>query len=190
VELVDEDQQFAAEFDRVFPQYRAIVIDWITSFPKDFPKPEEGSEEVALTNEDLTPDDKLKLDYGKVMRAIDGEVNLRHKYGHLPTMAETMLGSPLAASYNERMNSVAKQLMPPYRTRIGHGEFEMCVVLRMNSDFMAYMKEHHPELVCKPEAPKMEPRKQQPTLASIFNTPTKGASATSTSASASMSPAL
>lgn len=180
VVVVTEDQQFAAEFDRVFPQYRAIVIDWIKSFPGDFPNPAEGSEEVALTNEDLTPDDKMKLDYGKVMKAVSGEVNSFHKYGHLPAMAETMLGSPLAASYNERMNSVAKQLMPPYRTRIGYEEFEMCVVLRMNRDFMAYMRDQHPELLCdKVETQRTEPRMLQPTLAGIFKTPTKGTSASS-----------
>ena len=67
-------------------------------------------------------------------------------YGHLPKMAEKLLGSPHAASHAEIMNSAGKLLMPAGRTFLGDDELEIRVFLRMNKKFMMYMKKYYPQV--------------------------------------------
>jgi hypothetical protein len=45
------------------------------------------------------------------------------------------------ASYVERMNSAAKLIMGSGRTLLSEEELGMLVVLRMNREFMAFMKQ-------------------------------------------------
>lgn len=55
------------------------------------------------------------------------------------------LGALNAESYNERVNSVAKQVLTDGNTLLSDEEIEMLVVLRMNESFMRHMREHNSE---------------------------------------------
>ena len=63
--------------------------------------------------------------------------------GYLPPLSETLLGSMLASSYVERVNSQAKLVMTTGRTLVAADELAMVVMLRINRRFMAYMKEKY-----------------------------------------------
>ena len=63
--------------------------------------------------------------------------------GVLPDLALAYIGANLASSFCERVNSAAKLIMTHDRTTLGNKHLEMLCVLRMNRDFIAWMREHH-----------------------------------------------
>jgi len=69
------------------------------------------------------------------------------KLGYLVAMAFAYTGDNIASSFCERMNSAAKNVLTDSRTLLDARELEMVVVLRINRDFMVYMKENHPGVV-------------------------------------------
>ena len=73
--------------------------------------------------------DLLQLDLGELYRrfcTFDEAGKL--PYGMLPFMALAHLGSDLAASYVERVNSVARDVMPEGSTLLGDLPLEMFTV--------------------------------------------------------------
>ena len=73
----------------------------------------------------------------------------RKKYGWLPKMAtcsKGSIGSLLASSFCERINSCANQVLTLGNTLLSDGEREKLVICRMNEDFIVFMRQHYPEV--------------------------------------------
>jgi len=73
----------------------------------------------------------------------------RKKYGWLPKMAtcsKGSIGSLLASSFCERINSCANQVLTLGNTLLSDGEMEKLVMCRMNEDFIVFMRQHYPEV--------------------------------------------
>ena len=71
------------------------------------------------------------------------------KYGWLTNMAtcpKGSIGSLLASSLCERINSCANQVLTLRNTLFGHGEMEKLVMCRMNRDFMVLMRKNYPQV--------------------------------------------
>ena len=74
----------------------------------------------------------------------------RKKYGWLPKMAtcsKGSIGSLLASSFCERINSCANQVLTLGNTLLSDGEMEKLVMCRMNEDFIVFMRQQYPEVV-------------------------------------------
>ena len=89
------------------------------------------------------------VDMGKVMKHLClGPDPNRELYGFLPKMATTSqgsIGALPASSYAERVNSVANQILTVGNSVLGPDEINKVVVLRMNREFMKYMRQDHPK---------------------------------------------
>jgi len=73
----------------------------------------------------------------------------RRKYGWLPKMAtcsKGSIGSLLAASFCERTNSCANQVLTLGNSLLGDSEMEKLVMCRMNQDFIGFMRKNYPEV--------------------------------------------
>ena len=73
----------------------------------------------------------------------------RSKYGWLPKMAtcsKESIGSLLASSSCERINSSANQVLTLGNNLLGDGWMEKVVMCRMNRDFMVFMRESYPQV--------------------------------------------
>ena len=66
------------------------------------------------------------------------------KFGVLPQMARAYIGRLNASSFNERVNSCAKDIMDPQRTSMNERLMEYSTILRINKAFMDYV---HAELM-------------------------------------------
>ena len=132
---------YGAEFDRVFKNYRAycLDIDWRIKFPDLFKdKPE--MYEIDLLR------DLFEADMGIIITEMKTSDPLREKFGYLPYMPTGSLGSigaVLASSFAERINSGENLVFTKGNTLQGDEEINMLVVLRMNRDFMKYMRQYH-----------------------------------------------
>ena len=85
----------------------------------------------------------MPMQLGVVLKNITDQPNYTLLYGYLPLLSETLLGSMLASSYVERVNSQAKLVMTTGRTLLAADELENVVMLRMNREFMLHMKEKY-----------------------------------------------
>ena len=98
----------------------------------------------------IEPLDLWDADMGKVIKLVFIDADPTGTvFGYLPQMATTSrgsIGAYLAASFCERINSAANQVVTKGNTLLSDAEVSMLVVLRMNRRFMAYMREHHPEV--------------------------------------------
>ena len=83
------------------------------------------------------------MQLGVVLKNIMDQPNYTLLYGYLPLLLETLLGSMLASSYVELVNSQAKLVMTTGRTLLAADELENVVMLRMNREFMLHMKEKY-----------------------------------------------
>lgn len=80
----------------------------------------------------------------------DNQVKYQGKYyekleqsgdcGHLPRMARCYVGANLSEGFCERMLSVANQVMSTGNTLLSSEHLKKLVILRMNRDFMEYMR--------------------------------------------------
>jgi len=73
----------------------------------------------------------------------------RSKYGWSPKMAtcsKGSIGSLVASSFCERINSCANQVLTFGKTLLGDGEMENSVMCRMNRDFMVFMRKNYPQV--------------------------------------------
>ena len=67
----------------------------------------------------------------------------KKEYGHLPAMARCYAGANLSESFCERIISCANQVMTKGNTLLDDDELQMIVMLRMNRQFMEYMRREH-----------------------------------------------
>jgi hypothetical protein len=134
IELTEEEQ-LGEEFDQVILKWLALNIDWLVEFP-ELRKLGKANNKLDLLS------DLMQLDIGPLyekfctpLQGLQGECM---QYGLLPFMALANLGSDLAASYVERVNSAAKDVMPDGSTLLNDLPLEMFTILRMNADFIDY----------------------------------------------------
>lgn len=129
------------EFDKHYKAYRRrmAAIDW----REEFPEMELPDGELDLIN------DLVSCDITRILDKLVVEDPDRSKYGFLPLMAtgfKGSLGSLLASSFAERINSAANLILTDGNTLLSPGELSMIVVLRMNRRFMEYMRKYYGHL--------------------------------------------
>ncbi len=122
------------EANNAWRAWRKLVVDWQSEFP-----------EVKMgTPVDLAYD-LLHLNLGNIYKRLEG----MPQYGHLPSMAAYsvgQLGCLNAESFCERCISAANLVLTEGNTLLGDEELEMLVVLRMNREFMEFMRERYNHL--------------------------------------------
>ena len=90
--------------------------------------------------------DLMNLNPGEVYKKLESSDPERSKYGLIPHMASGSKGCISflpAASFCERVNSVAKDVMTDAHLLMKHDALEMMVVLQMNHEFMEFMIKKH-----------------------------------------------
>ena len=135
--IVDRREQLRGEFARVFKAFRVACsnLDWHTLFP-----------DLDLPERINVLDDLLTADLGVVYKSLIASDPGRKKYGYLPRMAthsRASVGSLLASSFCERINSAANLIVTKGNTLLSDEEIDMCTTLRMNKGFMSFMREHY-----------------------------------------------
>mmetsp|Transcript_19043 Transcript_19043/g.39188 ORF Transcript_19043/g.39188 Transcript_19043/m.39188 type:complete len:154 (+) Transcript_19043:407-868(+) len=91
---------------------------------------------------DITLDDYRKFPVGEVYLSLEKE----GVYGHLPVMARAgagSIGTLTSESYCERCFSAANIIMDDGNALLGKDSVEHLVILRMNKNFMNYMRDNH-----------------------------------------------
>jgi hypothetical protein len=104
----------------------------------------EGKDPAALD----TVADLMPLDVGKLYRKIE-KMDLRRYYGHIPRMASSsigQIGALNAESFCERSLRCAGHVLDEGNTLLDDAELEMLVVLRMNREFMEFMRTNYNHL--------------------------------------------
>ena len=120
----------------------------------------QGKDAAALD----TVADLMPLDVGKIYRQIKETDTDRRLYGYIPLMAACsygQIGALNAESFCERVLRCAGHVLTEGNTVLSDEELEMLVVLRMNREFMEYMRKHYNHLtrdhfgktVVSPDAP-------------------------------------
>eukprot|EP00664_Eupelagonemidae_sp_cell27_P000382 gene382-9428_t len=125
-------QDCLAEGRKSFKAWRRLQIDWPAQYPDAKLAP--PLDAVA----DLMP-----LDIGQLMQSIQKSDPERKVYGWLPLMAScsyAQLGALNAESFCERILRCAGHVLTEGNTLLDDEELEMLVVLRMNRDFMEWMR--------------------------------------------------
>ena len=133
VEEVGAEVAALQEAKRVLKAWKKYTVDWRALYPELKDKTE-----LDLT-EDLMP-----IDIGKLYTQLDALD--RGQLGWIPVMASSsvgQLGALSAESYCERILSCANNVVVSGNTLLGDAELEMLVVLRMNKEFMQFMREHY-----------------------------------------------
>jgi hypothetical protein len=120
------------EFDLAFSNWCDFASDipFLTKYPSEL----EGKEEAQL---DLV-DDLLKLDIAPLY--VEAESSNTPPMFMLPMLARQRLGENMAASYCERMNSIAKDILDEGHSLLNDAELEGMVILRMNRTFMKHVR--------------------------------------------------
>ena len=139
VEVVAAEAAALEEARRVLKNWKKYTVDWVSLFAhlKDMKKDNQSL--------DLT-EDLMKLDIGKVYGQIEAMDTARVQFGWIPTMASSsvgQIGALSAESYCERILSCANNVITKGNTLLGDEELEMIVVLRMNREFMQFMRTHY-----------------------------------------------
>ena len=111
------------------------LIEW----PKIFPELKLSKEYSAV--------DLLDVDVCVIIQKLLNDDGDGTKYGFLPYMAthsRASVGSLLASSFAERINSAANLILTKGNTLLSPEEIDMCTTLRINRDFMKFMRMHYP----------------------------------------------
>jgi len=135
------------EFKRVFPNWFGLVVDWKGEFP------EANLKDVDLLH-DLIDIDLGRL-YHKLITKVDPD---RSRFGFLPLMAgccDGQIGALNAESFAERVISGANLVMTNGSTLLGDKRLEKLVVLRMNREFMEFMRREYAEEIANTQPFKM-----------------------------------
>lgn len=138
----EAEEQFRKDFDRHWKAYniRSQSIDW-TQVP-GVSKPEDR----AMIWKDL-----WSADMSYVMKKFFlDDKECEDKYGHLPKMAvasKGMMGSVMASSFCERINSCANVVCTKNNSLLSDDEIDKVVTLRMNRDFMEFMRAYYPDVI-------------------------------------------
>ena len=135
------------EFKRVFPNWFGLVVDWKGEFP------EANLKDVDLLHDLIDID--LGRFYHKLITKVDPD---RSRFGFLPLMAgccDGQIGALNAESFAERVISGSNLVMTNGNTLLGDKMLEMLVVLRMNREFMEFMRREYAEEIAKTQPFKM-----------------------------------
>ena len=137
-ELAKLRSDLEQHFDIVFTNYVLYCsdINWPETFP-ELELPSDGDFDLL--------DDLIEADITIILDAMIRSDPDRATFGYLPYMAtgsKASCGSFLASSYAERVNSAANLILTKGNTLLADDEVDMCVVLRMNRAFMAYMRRY------------------------------------------------
>ena len=164
--LIERKAALGTEFTTVFRKWRSFSkkIEWHTEFPNN-KVPESKPDLVKdlmmlpigkLYNR-LLDEESVKAPGAKrygLHTYLQHTLNLPHppptalrdplqfRYGFLPEMARGWVGKLNSESYSERCISIANDVVTDGNTMLGSEEIEMVCVLRMNREFMKYMREH------------------------------------------------
>jgi hypothetical protein len=137
----DESQneiKLGEEFEAVYKRYKTACkrLPWTELFP-DLP---------WAKNEVEFPFSLWNVDMGQVMKKLIKQDPDKKHFGHLPMMAVASRGSIggfLASSFCERINSCANLVLTDGNTLLSKDEINMLVTLRVNRNFMKFMRDHH-----------------------------------------------
>ena len=139
------DERLKLEFKESWRAWRKLHIDWHHRYPnlkqvQATRAQQEGASDamndlLAYIDLDLAP---LYLD---LLHQADEKL-----LGRFPLMALTVLGNNMAASFCERVNSAANLIMHHGRTLLKDEHLRKLCILRMNRDFIDFMKESYPKL--------------------------------------------
>ena len=144
--LEENTLKLQLEFRSVFKNFRSRSnsIDWrslskILNLGLKLPK--KGPIELM---------DLWEVDMGKVMKHVFIDVpNSTELYGYIPRMAtasRASIGSHVASSFPERINSAANLTLTKGNSLLSTEEINMLTVLRINRNFMIYMRKKYPSL--------------------------------------------
>ena len=95
----------------------------------------------------------MHLDMGPLYRKIISTDMERRIYGFTPLMASCscgQIGALNAESFCERVLSCTDDVLTERNSLLGEEELELLIILRMNRDFMVFMREHYSHLVKEP----------------------------------------
>jgi hypothetical protein len=92
----------------------------------------------ALTSELDPVDDLLTLPMGEYFDKLEKS----GEFGKLPTMARCYVGANLSEGFCERIISAGNLAMDEGNTLLSHDHLKKLVLLRVNRDFMIYMRTH------------------------------------------------
>ena len=138
-EMAPEDEGYRAEAEKARKLWKRLQIDWRKEFPAA----------KLPANPDLVTD-LLHLDVGKLYKKIAANDTDRRMYGFIPHMAAcsfAQIGALNAESFCERMLSCANLVIDEGNTLLDDDEIEKLITLRMNRDFMEFMRTEYPEAV-------------------------------------------
>jgi hypothetical protein len=132
------DIKLGEEFDAVYKRYKKAckALQWQQLFPK-LP---------WAKNEVKFPFSLWDVDMGCVMKELIKQDPDKKRFGHLPMMAVASRGSIggfLASSFCERINSCANLVLTDGNSLLSPDEINMLVTLRMNRNYMQFMRENH-----------------------------------------------
>ena len=128
---------YRESFKKHFKKWRTLTLDWKQLFPQ---------ESLSWSNA-AAPDkvaDLMLLPVGKVYKNIIAAGNAEDPtYGFLPLMAgcsKAQIGALNAESYAERVLSAANLIVTDGNTLLHDDLIEKLVLLRINRDFIKYMR--------------------------------------------------
>lgn len=143
VQEVEAEVQALEEARRVLKNWKKYSVDWYALYP-NLKKTDKDGEQIQPPL-DLT-EDLMTLPIGKLYKQIEAMDTGRSQFGWIPTMASSSVGQLGALSaewYCERVLSCANNVITKGNTLLDDDELEMLVILRMNRDFMQFMREHY-----------------------------------------------
>lgn len=122
------------------------VNNWLKSdidLVKEFPA-------AKLPQQPRLIHDLIDLPLGEFYLKLREKGTPHPQYGYIPLMASSssaQLGSLMAESFCERMLSCANLVMTEGNTLLGDAELEKLVILKMNANFMTYMRQNYPRAI-------------------------------------------
>ena len=132
----DEDQRrqlFTEEAKTCFKAWRKLRVDWRKECPELAKTEEEDQEELDLVA------DLLAVDVGPLYDRLAKDT----RFGFIPLMASATIGALNAESFCERVLRCAGHVLTEGNTLLGDEELEMLVILRMNREFMCFMRDRY-----------------------------------------------
>ena len=136
---IEQRTGYLSDAKKYFKTWRKLQVDWAEEFPEKL----RGKETLDVVA-DLMP-----LDVGQVYRKLTDTDRDRRLYGLIPLMASCsygQIGALNAESFCERVLRCAGHVLTEGNTLLSDEELEMLVILRMNRDFMHFMRKHYGHL--------------------------------------------
>jgi hypothetical protein len=139
VEEVAKETIALEEAKKVLKNWKKLEVYWLVMYP-DLAAKKKAGESLDLT------EDLMRLDIGTVYKHVGHIDTGKQLFGEIPAMASSsvgQLGALSAESFCERILSCANNVIHKGNTLLSDDELEMLVVLRMNREFMRFMREFY-----------------------------------------------